>query len=65
MTLLGSCVRKARYRTEQFAREIADRCKAERGVELRTYWCGACGGYHLTREPSALERHESTPTEDP
>lgn len=59
MTLVGSCLRKQRYKTETRARDVALRCKAARNVDLRVYWCGSCGGYHLTRERSLVEQHEA------
>lgn len=42
---------KKRYRTQAFAEQVAARCLAARGVELRAYYCGMCGGYHLTKQP--------------
>jgi hypothetical protein len=54
-SLIGSCVRKSRYRSQQVALEVAARCTAERGTPLHVYSCGLCGGWHLTsRIPAAL-----------
>jgi hypothetical protein len=54
-SLIGSCVRKSRYRTQQVALVVAARCTADRGTPLHVYSCGLCGGWHLTsRIPAAL-----------
>ncbi|MBO9581014.1 MAG: hypothetical protein J7498_08995 [Sphingobium sp.] len=43
-TTLGICTRKARYASEQDARNAADRS----GFVLRPYRCELCRQYHLT-----------------
>ena len=48
-TLVNQCLRKARYRTIGKAREVAEKAKQERGVELHAYRCPHCGSIHLTK----------------
>jgi hypothetical protein len=43
-TRLSICARKARYRTEQEALEIARKAS----IALRPYRCDRCGQFHLT-----------------
>jgi hypothetical protein len=43
-TTLGICTRKARYSSEQDARDAAERS----GLVLRPYRCELCRQYHLT-----------------
>lgn len=44
------CIKKSRYPTEAIAKKYADKCWRERGVVLRVYSCGQCGGFHLTKQ---------------
>jgi hypothetical protein len=46
---LEDCRRKTRYATEREAEDAAYRARMEKGVELRTYACPWCHGWHLTR----------------
>lgn len=47
------------YNTQTKAQEAAEKAEEKRGVPLRTYYCGACGGYHLTRRVTLLAQlHE-------
>jgi hypothetical protein len=50
-----SCGRKARYKSEEMARSSARLMGAERGVELDTYYCKICHGWHLTSHPRERE----------
>lgn len=43
-----SCTTKRRYQTEEVAKAVAIKIWYERKVNLRTYACAACGGFHLT-----------------
>lgn len=42
------CRRKVRYSSEAAALLVATSTERKRGVELRTYRCPICGGWHLT-----------------
>lgn len=42
------------------ADEAALRIAQERNTQLRTYFCGGCNGYHLTRRASLLEQQTGT-----
>ena len=43
------CTKKERYRTQGEANKMISRIKQHRpGVQLRSYWCGFCNGWHLT-----------------
>jgi len=56
---------KVIFASQQKAMEAADRIGALRETVLRTYFCGACNGYHLTRKPTMLERLDETATPQP
>lgn len=49
-TTLGICTRKARYKTEQAARDAAVRS----GLVLRPYRCELCRDYHLTSRTKGM-----------
>lgn len=44
-----TCAKKARYKTQSDATRAANKAKTERGVLLRSYYCGNCKGFHLTK----------------
>lgn len=44
----ASCYSKKRYDTEDLAKQVAHKCRRERGAVLRIYHCQDCYGYHLT-----------------
>ena len=47
-SLVSSCLKKKRYKTEQIAQEAINRIRKKRKVNLRIYFCQKCLGYHLT-----------------
>lgn len=49
-TTLGICTRKARYKTEQEARDAAERTD----LVLRPYRCELCRDYHLTSRTKGM-----------
>lgn len=50
--LLGTqCAGKIRFHTFAGASRGADRVAAKRGIDMRAYYCGICGGYHMTSRP--------------
>ena len=46
----SSCLKKARYPSQERAEKCLVQAKLERGVELRTYYCSICSGFHLTKQ---------------
>lgn len=54
---LRQCIGKKRYSRQELAIKVARRCERARGVALREYFCGICGRWHLTKQPSPLSRH--------
>ena len=55
-----SCGNKRRF----WKQAAADKRAAEIAVKdgampMRSYWCGACSGWHLTRQKSLVERAEA------
>ena len=53
-TAYGSCWRKSRYKTEKRADKYARKFEKEYGDPMRAYYCGVCGGWHLTTVKTAL-----------
>jgi hypothetical protein len=53
--LFSECFKKRRYRTERYARKVAQHCLDVRGAHLRVYFCPTCSGWHLTstQQPTA------------
>lgn len=49
--LLAECLGKRAYRTDGYARRVADQCFQQRGTVLRVYPCPNCGAFHLTKKP--------------
>lgn len=49
------CLRKNRYVSETYARKVIARRRREGAGFLRSYWCPMCNGYHITKQPQALE----------
>lgn len=47
-TIWRQCRSKIRYRDEHTANHYRKKCERERGKKLDYYWCGHCGGFHLT-----------------
>ena len=47
-TIWRQCKSKHRYKDEHTANQFRKKCERERGVKLDYYWCGHCGGFHLT-----------------
>jgi hypothetical protein len=48
MGRLLTCTRKVRYRSETGAKRSAEQ-QVAKGRDLTPYYCGLCGGYHLTK----------------
>ncbi len=48
---LQQCGKKRRYRTEKYARQMANACEKRRKVKLRVYACAMCNGWHITSKP--------------
>lgn len=48
--LHSMCVGKKRYSTLKISKRVIAKVRAERGVELRTYPCPICSGWHLTSQ---------------
>lgn len=46
---LSQCYKKSRYSSEFKANEYVKKAKLERSIELRTYYCNICMGWHLTK----------------
>ena len=47
--LLGTqCAGKIRFYTFEGASKRAERLGKKRGIDMRAYYCGICGGYHMT-----------------
>lgn len=42
------CLKKHKYRTEEFALKVAKSCDKKYGKTHRVYYCPLCGYYHLT-----------------
>lgn len=42
------CFNKEEYHSEDMAESVARRVQRERNVELRSYRCPICRGWHLT-----------------
>lgn len=53
--VLRSCLRKQKYRTESFAKEMAARVTETNRKKVwppaRYYYCKYCGNYHVTKRP--------------
>lgn len=45
---IRSCLSKKRYSSEGLADNVAKKVYKERQVELRSYYCMSCAGFHLT-----------------
>lgn len=54
------CLRKKRYRTLEFAEEIAKKIKNDptKGTELYVYACPSCQGFHLTKLKQYSNRYK-------
>ncbi len=51
------CWRKRRYRTYEYARDVAGHYMGTRESRpLRVYFCGICTGYHITHTPTLADR---------
>lgn len=50
------CIGKRRYKNQQHAIVVAEQVLAKRATKVRPYYCGICLGYHLSKQPSMLER---------
>ena len=46
-----SCGRKNRYKTKELADAVAFVGTMNSGIEISTYKCKLCGGWHLTSHP--------------
>ena len=47
--LLGTqCAGKIRFYTFEKATRRAEQVGAKKGLSMRAYYCGICGGYHMT-----------------
>lgn len=46
---LRGCLSKKRYSTMGFAGMVIEKIKKERGIDLYTYRCPSCQGFHLTK----------------
>jgi hypothetical protein len=46
-----SCLSKTQYSSEERAREISQRRRKFRGVQLYVYACPHCCGWHVTAKP--------------
>jgi hypothetical protein len=54
---INGCVRKNKYPTMEYARDVARVEHEKRGVNLRVYRCGDCLGFHLThKKPRVFRR---------
>lgn len=42
------CLRKARFRSEQIARKVADDKEKQYNCKNNVYFCPLCGGWHIT-----------------
>ena len=56
-SLMDSCLRKKRYKTSSKADRARDDCMAQRPErKLRSYHCNYCSCWHLTSEPTMVDR---------
>lgn len=51
----SDCTKKGRYPTHRVAQERIQRYRDKKGVELTTYHCHVCQGWHLTSAKSQLQ----------
>lgn len=49
-TMHRMCLRKKRYRTWDYAQEVAKYMTKKYGKEQRAYYCPICHSYHLTSQ---------------
>ena len=56
----NECLRKKRYRTLEFAKEVAKKIKNDptKGTELFPYACPSCQGFHLTKRKFYKNRYQ-------
>jgi hypothetical protein len=58
-SLIRSCVRKFGYKTFAKAEAVRVKCMDERpGTRLRAYLCSYCARWHLTSQPTMVEKIE-------
>ena len=54
--MLCQCLKKNKYRTLEFAEELAERLSREHNKLLRAYYCPICFHYHITHKSSSRRR---------
>ena len=48
---ITQCLGKKRHATIKQAEEVVDVMSKKHGKPFRYYYCGMCGGYHITSKP--------------
>lgn len=54
-SIVHGCAAKARFMTQTLADKVAAKRSIDAGRPLRPYYCGLCGGYHLTSRPLPVD----------
>ena len=54
------CLKKCKFRSENAAQKMAEKCTEKYEIEHRVYWCALCGFWHLTTKEKWRKKNDNS-----